>query len=314
MRVLVTGGAGFIGSHVADELLRAGHQVTVLDDLSSGKRENVPSGARFICADIRSREAREAIVAGAFDAVVHHAAQIDVRRSVEQPGYDADVNLMGLLNLLEASVQAHVRRFVFASSGGACYGEQQSFPATENHPLQPVSPYGVSKAASELYLGYYFTEKKLPYVALRYSNVYGPRQDPAGEAGVVAIFSGRCLAGTPCTIYGDGRQTRDYVYVSDVARANVLALASEYIGPLNIGTGVETDVVKLHDEVAKAAGSHVPPTFAPPRPGEQRRSCVDPGLAGRVLGWRPEVELRRGIEMTVEYFRHQRPSAAFASG
>lgn len=170
MRVLVTGGAGFIGSHVADELLRAGHQVTVLDDLSSGKRENVPSGARFICADIRSREAREAIVAGAYDAVVHHAAQIDVRRSVEQPGYDADVNLMGLLNLLEASVQAHVRRFVFASSGGACYGEQQSFPATENHPLQPVSPYGVSKAASELYLGYYFTEKKLPYVALRYSN------------------------------------------------------------------------------------------------------------------------------------------------
>src|SRR5690606_8940602 len=246
-------------------------------------------------------------------AVFHHAAQIDVRRSVEQPGYDADVNLMGLLNLLEASVQAHVRRFVFASSGGACYGEQDTFPATEQHPLQPVSPYGVSKAASELYLGYYFTEKRLPYVALRYANVYGPRQDPQGEAGVVAIFSGRCLAKDSCFIYGDGKQTRDYVYVSDVARANLLALESDFIGAVNIGTGVETDVLRLHDAVARAAASTTPPTFAPHRPGEQRRSCIDPTLAGKVLGWQPEIPLQEGISRPVQHFRAPRAAALSAS-
>lgn len=310
MRVLVTGGAGFIGSHVAEELLREGHQVTVLDDLSSGKRGNVPAGARFIRADIRSREAREAIVAGAYDAVVHQAAQIDVRRSVDDPAHDADINLVGLLNLLEAAVEANVRRFIFASSGGACYGEQIVYPAPESHPLQPVSPYGASKAAGELYLGYYFAEKKLPYVALRYSNVYGPRQDPAGEAGVVAIFNGRCLEERSCTIYGDGRQTRDYVFVSDVARANLLALESDFVGSLNVGTGKETDVIELHEAVAKAAGSQAPPAFAPPRAGEQRRSCIDPTMAARVLGWRPDVGLERGIALTVDHFRaHPRTGA-----
>lgn len=303
MRVLVTGGAGFIGSHVAETFLRAGHQVTVLDDLSSGKRENLPEGVRFIQADIRSAQAREAIIVGAYDAVVHQAAQIDVRRSVDDPAYDADINLIGLLNLLEACVEANVRRFIFASSGGACYGEQIVYPAPESHPLQPVSPYGASKAAGELYLGFYFKEKKLPYLALRYSNVYGPRQDPAGEAGVVAIFNGRCLRKQACTIYGDGKQTRDYVYVADVARANLLALESDYIGSLNIGTGKETDVLRLHDAVAKAAGSSIPPTFAPARAGEQRRSCIDPTMAARVLGWRPEVDLERGIALTVDHFR-----------
>lgn len=306
MRVMVTGGAGFIGSHVADELLRAGHQVTVLDDLSAGKRQNVPQGVRFVRADIRSPEARETIIAGAFDAIFHHAAQIDVRRSVEEPGYDADVNLKGLLNLLEASVQANVRRFVFASSGGACYGEQASFPATEEHPLQPVSPYGVSKAASELYLGYYFAEKRLPYVALRYANVYGPRQDPKGEAGVVAIFAGRCLDGRSCTIYGKGDQTRDYVFVGDVARANLLALEADFVGALNIGTGVETDVLALHRAVAESTGGGLPPTFAAARPGEQRRSSIDSTRAAKVLGWRPTVELREGIRRTVEAFRLRR--------
>jgi len=313
MRVLVTGGAGFIGSHVSEALLRAGHQVTVLDDLSSGKRENVPEGARLVQADIRSPEARELVIAGAFDAIVHHAAQIDVRHSVEHPDHDADVNLMGLINLLEAAVPANVRRFVFASSGGACYGEQKEFPATEQHELHPVSPYGVSKAASELYLGYYFTEKKLPYVALRYSNVYGPRQDPFGEAGVVAIFSVQCLSGSPCTIYGDGRQTRDYVYVGDVAKANVLALESEYVGPLNIGTGRETDVITLHRSIAKATNCATPPRFAPHRPGEQRRSCIDPSLAGRVLGWKPEVDLEHGIQRTVQYFRERMARAGSAA-
>lgn len=303
MRVLVTGGAGFIGSHIADELLAAGHDVTVLDDLSSGKREQVPSRARFVEADIRSAEASALIRKERFDAVVHQAAQIDVRRSVTEPRYDAEVNVLGLINLLEASVDAGVKRFLFASSGGACYGEQERFPAPESHPTRPVSPYGVSKAAGELYLGYFAAEKKLSYCALRYANVYGPRQDPLGEAGVVAIFSGRALAGTACTIYGDGLQTRDYVYVGDVARANRLALTSDFVGALNIGTGRETDVVALHRRIAEAAASPAAPIFGEARPGEQRRSSIDPSLAARVLGWKPEVDLEEGVARTVAYFK-----------
>jgi len=303
MKVLVTGGAGFIGSHVADRILEAGHEVTVLDDLSSGKREQVPNGARFVHADIRSEAASKLIRDERFDAVVHQAAQIDVRKSVTDPRFDADVNLSGLLNLLEAATAAGVKRFLFASSGGACYGEQEVYPAPETHPSRPVSPYGVSKAAGELYLGYYAAEKKLSYCALRYANVYGPRQDPMGEAGVVAIFSGRCLAGSTCTIYGDGKQTRDYVYVGDVARANLLALTSDYVGPLNVGTGVETDVVELHRRIAAATGSAHGPKFDAARPGEQRRSCIDPAKAGRMLGWRPEVTLEEGIARTAAFFR-----------
>jgi len=303
MKVLVTGGAGFIGSHVADRILEAGHEVTVLDDLSSGKRDQVPNGARFVHADIRSEAASKLIRDERFDAVVHQAAQIDVRKSVTDPRFDADVNLSGLLNLLEAATAAGVKRFLFASSGGACYGEQEVYPAPETHPSRPVSPYGVSKAAGELYLGYYAAEKKLSYCALRYANVYGPRQDPMGEAGVVAIFSGRCLAGSTCTIYGDGKQTRDYVYVGDVARANLLALTSDYVGPLNVGTGVETDVVELHRRIAAATGSAHGPKFDASRPGEQRRSCIDPAKAGRVLGWRPEVTLEEGIARTAAFFR-----------
>ncbi|AKU91030.1 SDR family NAD(P)-dependent oxidoreductase [Vulgatibacter incomptus] len=304
-KVLVTGGAGFIGSHVADELIAAGHEVTVLDNLSSGKREQVPARARFVEADIRSREAADLIRAERFDALVHQAAQIDVRRSVSEPGYDAEVNLIGMLNLLQAAAEAGVGRVLFASSGGACYGEQEVYPAPETHPSRPVSPYGVSKAAGELYLGYYAAEKKLSYCALRYSNVYGPRQDPLGEAGVVAIFAGRCLADRPCTIYGDGRQTRDYVYVGDVARANRLALESDYVGALNVGTGRETDVIELHRQIAAAAGFPQAPTFGEARPGEQRRSCIDPSLAKRVLGWEPEVTLEEGIARTAAFFRAQ---------
>ncbi len=303
MKVLVTGGAGFIGSHVSDRLIAGGHEVTVLDDLSSGRREQIPADARFVEADIRSEEAEALIRSGGFDAVVHQAAQIDVRRSVAEPRYDAEVNLLGMLNLLEASAAAGVKRFLFASSGGACYGEQETFPASERHPIRPVSPYGASKAAGELYLGYYAAEKKLSYCALRYANVYGPRQDPLGEAGVVAIFAGRCLSGASCTIYGDGKQTRDYVFVEDVARANLLALQSDYVGALNIGTARETDVVRLHGLIAAATGSKQAPVFGEARPGEQRRSCIDPALAARVLGWRPEVSLEEGIDRTAAFFR-----------
>jgi len=302
MKVLVTGGAGFIGSHIADGVLAAGHEVVILDNLSSGKRENVPAGAQFVEADIRSDEAADVIRHGGFDAVIHQAAQIDVRKSVTDPRYDADVNLLGILNLLEASVAGGVKRFLFASSGGACYGEQDIFPAPETHPTRPVSPYGASKASSELYLGYYGFEKKLSWCALRYANVYGPRQDPHGEAGVVAIFSGKCLKGEPCTIFGDGKQTRDYVYVGDVARANVLALSSDYVGPLNIGTGIETDVVQLHAGIARATGAEQEPVFAPPRAGEQKRSCIDPRKASEVLGWRPQVSLEQGLAETARFF------------
>lgn len=310
MKVLVTGGAGFIGSHVADELLAAGHEVVVLDDLSSGKREQVPAGATFVEADIRSERAAQTIREGGFDALVHQAAQIDVRKSVAEPRLDADVNILGMLNLLEAASQAGVRRVLFASSGGACYGEQEVFPAPETHPMRPVSPYGASKAAGELYLGYYCAEKQMEFVSLRYANVYGPRQDPLGEAGVVAIFTGRCLDSRACTIYGDGKQTRDYVYVGDVARANRLALESSFVGALNVGTGKETDVIALHQAISQATGCTLPPVFEAPRPGEQKRSCVDPSLAETTIGWKPEVSLAEGLRKTADYFRLLRTATA----
>jgi UDP-glucose 4-epimerase len=303
MKVLVTGGAGFIGSHITDALLQAGHGVVVLDNLSSGKRENVPSAAELVVGDIRSPEAADLIKGGRFDAVVHQAAQIDVRRSVADPRFDAEVNLLGMLNLLEAATASGVKRFLFASSGGAAYGEQDVFPAPETHPTRPVSPYGASKAAGELYLGYYGVEKKLSFCALRYANVYGPRQDPHGEAGVVAIFTGRCLTGKPCTIFGDGGQTRDYVYVGDVARANLAALGSSHVGAVNVGTGRETSVTDLHRAIAEVTGAKLPATFEAARPGEQRRSCIDPSLAGRVLGWKPEVTLAEGLARTAAFFR-----------
>ncbi len=303
MKCLVTGGAGFIGSHVADAFLGAGHEVWILDNLSSGRRENLPAGARFVEGDIRSPEAAALIRAERFDAISHHAAQIDVRKSVADPRFDAEVNLLGMLNLLEAAAAAGVRRFLFASSGGACYGEPEIHPAPETHPTRPCSPYGVTKASGELYLNYYGLERNLSWCALRYANVYGPRQDPHGEAGVVAIFTGRCLEGRPCTIFGDGKQTRDYVFVGDVARANLLALTSDYRGPVNIGTGVETDVVELQAGIARAAGRAAEVIFAPAKPGEQRRSSIDPAKAATVLGWRPEVSLERGLALTAEHFR-----------
>lgn len=303
MRVLVTGGAGFIGSHVVDHALRAGHEVIVLDDLSSGRRENLDPRAALHVLDIRSRQAAELIEDLRPEALFHLAAQMDVRRSCADPRFDADVNIGGLLNLLEASVRAGVRRVVFSSTGGAIYGEQDAFPADESHPTRPCSPYGVSKAASELYLGYYQAQYGLSYAALRYANVYGPRQNPHGEAGVVAIFCDRLLSGRECVIYGDGGQTRDFVFVGDVARANLLALASDFVGALNIGTGVETDVNALQAELAKAAGVESPARHEPQKPGEQRRSVITPALAKRILGFEPEVALEQGIAETMAFFK-----------
>jgi len=304
MRVLVTGGAGFVGSHVAEQLLGRGHEVAVLDDLSTGKPENVPEDACFFRGDVRS-EGDVAQVFGAFrpEAVSHQAAQMDVRRSVREPAFDAEVNVIGTIRTLQACVRAGVRKVVFASTGGAVYGEQETFPAPEDHPQYPVSPYGVSKLAGERYLHYYHAEHGLPYAALRYANVYGPRQDPHGEAGVVAIFCGSLVAGRPSTINGTGEQTRDYVHVSDVARANVLALENDAPpAAYNIGTGVETSVNELYNLLHDPSGKDLPPVHGPAKPGEQRRSSVDPSLARNTLGWRPEVDLTTGLGETLRFF------------
>lgn len=306
-RVLITGGAGFIGSTAADRFLAAGWDVAILDDLSSGKRTNVPAGARFYPVDVRSEAATEAIKKERPEVICHQAAQIDVRRSMSDPRFDADVNVGGILNVLQAAVAAgSVQHVIFASSGGATYGDTDVIPTPESHPQRPVSCYGAAKASSEIYLGVYRANHGIKVTALRYANVYGPRQDPHGEAGVVAIFCGRLLEGKPCTIYGDGGQTRDYVYVGDVARANVLAAEKRYDGPLNVGTGIETDVNAIYGHLARAAGVSLPAEHAPGRMGEQRRSCVDPSAAGTAIGWRPEVAIADGLARTMEYFRGQK--------
>jgi UDP-glucose 4-epimerase len=303
VKVLVTGGAGFIGSHVTDVFLDAGHEVWALDDLSSGRRENLRPEVRLVVADIRSPEAARLVESERFEVMSHLAAQMDVRRSVSDPRFDADVNVAGFLNLLEAARRSGLRKVVFSSTGGAIYGDQDVYPAPETHPTRPVSPYGVSKASGELYLGYYRAQYGLKSVALRYANVYGPRQNPHGEAGVVAIFSERLLRGETCVVNGTGEQTRDFVYGPDVARANLLAATRDVEGPINIGTGIETDVNRLYALLASAAGTARPAKHAPAKPGEQLRSSVDPTRAAKVLGWRPAVALEEGLRRTVDWFR-----------
>ena len=306
-KVLITGGAGFIGSTAADQFLAAGWDVAILDDLSSGKRGNVPAGARFYPVDVRSEAALEAVKKERPDVICHQAAQIDVRRSMSDPRFDADVNVGGLLNLMQAAVAAgSVEHVVFASSGGATYGDTDVIPTPESHPQRPVSCYGAAKAASEVYLGVYRANHGIKFTALRYANVYGPRQDPHGEAGVVAIFCGRLLDGKACTIYGDGTQTRDYVFVADVARANVLAAEKRFDGPLNVGTGIETDVNQIYAHLARAAGVSRPAEHAPGRMGEQKRSCVDPAAAAKAIGWKPEVGIEDGLARTLDFFRKLR--------
>jgi len=305
MKIVVTGGAGFIGSHVVDAYVAAGHDVLVVDDLSTGRRENLNPRARFHQLDIGDPRTAVLLRDEKPEVLNHHAAQMDVRRSVADPLFDARVNVLGTIHLLEAARQAGVQRVLLVSSGGAVYGEQEAFPAPETHPTNPVSPYGVSKRAGELYAYFYQAEYGLPFVALRYANVYGPRQDPHGEAGVVAIFTGRMLRGEPVVVNGDGRQTRDYVYVGDIVRANLLALETPATGAFNIGTGVETDVNTLAKLLLAAAGSRSEVRHGPPKSGEQRRSVIANRRAAELLDWRPEASLDEGLRRTVAWFRER---------
>ncbi len=305
MRVLITGGAGFIGSHVADALLAAGHEVGVVDDLSTGARENLDPRARFWHVDIRSAELPALLADFRPEVISHHAAQMSVSVSARDPRLDADINILGTLNLLEAAVRTGVGRVIFASTGGAIYGDHVGVPTDEAAAARPVSPYGVAKLAVERYLHAYQAMHGLRAVALRYSNVYGPRQSPHGEAGVVAIFARAVLEGRELTVHGDGEQTRDYVYVEDVVRANVLATTltlGQELPILNIGTGTETSVNDLVFRFGGIVGREVARRHGPARPGEQRRSALECGLAKRVLGWEAGTDLQAGLARTFRWF------------
>jgi UDP-glucose 4-epimerase len=315
---LVTGGAGFIGSHVADLLLSEGWDVTVVDDLSSGKRENVPAGAKFHEIGMTSGDLPRLVSDEGFDVVAHLAGQIDVRKSVADPIEDATTNILGTLNLMEAVRRKSPHtRVVFTSTGGAIYGDFNTPPNVETYPKEPESPYAISKLSAEYYLAYYGRVHNMDCTAVRFANVYGPRQDPHGEAGVVAIFCGRILANRPLTVFGDGLQTRDYVYVGDVARAVHLAATRPLPerGPLdarafNIGTGKGTSVVDLARLLQQAAGTKVPIEFAPHRPGEQQESFLNVDKAGKALGWTPGVTLEEGLAKTFHWFQKKTPGAA----
>lgn len=306
MKILVTGGAGFIGSHIVDAFVGLGHEVSVLDDLSTGREKNIHSRAKFTRGDIRDTTAVDSLFKRErFDVVCHHAAQMDVRRSVADPLFDASVNVLGMLTLLESCLRYGVPKVLFASSGGAIYGEQDYFPADEKHPTRPISPYGVAKLATEQYLFYYKAVHGIDSVSLRYANIYGPRQNPEGEAGVVAIFTRKMLGGEQPVINGDGRQTRDYVFVGDVVRANVLALQYSGTGVFNVGTGVETDVNTLFHHLRSHTGSKCVEKHAEAKKGEQLRSVLDNSEIARTFGWRVTVPLEDGLRLTVEYFRKE---------
>lgn len=305
MKILVTGGAGFIGSHLVDALIERGDEVVVVDNLSTGCRENVNPQTELYelsvgdlgLADIFERERP--------DIVSHHAAQIDLRRSVAEPLFDAQENILGSLNVIVNAVRYGVRNFIYASSGGAIYGEPQYLPVDENHPINPTSQYGVSKHTVEHYLHSYAIQYGLNYVVLRYPNVYGPRQNPLGEAGVVAIFARQMLGGERPTIFGSGDKTRDYTHVSDVVSANLLAMEQGKNAICNIGTGVETSDQDIFDALAAALGYDSPPLYTSVRPGEIQRICLDWSKAERELGWRPQLLLKEGIANTVAYFKAQ---------
>ena len=303
MRALVTGGAGFIGSHLVDALLQSGHEVTVVDNLSRGRRESVDSRADLVELDITDDALVDLVGRAAPEVVFHHAAQIDVRMSVTDPVADADANVVGTVNVLHGCAEHGVRRLVFASSGGAIYGDTEVIPTPEEHEPQPQSPYGTAKLCAEAYGFMYERMRGLEFVALRYANVYGPRQDPHGEAGVVAIFTERLLRGEPPTINGDGQQTRDYVFVADVVAANLQAASASPGGAVNIATGVETDVNTLYEHLRTILDVDIDAVHGPAKPGEQQRSCLAIERAASELGWSPRVALADGLRLTADFFR-----------
>jgi UDP-glucose 4-epimerase len=302
-RILVTGGAGFIASHVAERLVAVGHEVAVVDNLSMGKREYVPDGAQFYPYDIKSSETADLIRRWQPQVIVHHAAQMSVQVSVSDPVLDAQENILGSLNLFQAAAQARVEKIIFASTGGAMYGDEAPLPAREEDRAQPEAPYGIAKMAVEHYLHFYQREHGIIPLCLRYANVFGPRQNGQGEAGVVAIFIEKFLARQQPRINGDGLQTRDFVFVGDIVAANLLALDYPKAGTFNIGTGRETDIVTIYLKLQELMGSPLGPVHGPAKPGEQRRSALDSTLAKRELGWQPVTSLSEGLAQTVAAFQ-----------
>ncbi len=298
MKILVTGGAGFIGSHIVDLYLKNGHEVVVVDDLSTGVRENIDRRAKFYHMAIEDEQLEDVFSKERPDVLNHQAAQVDVRVSIADPVADANVNILATLKLFEVARKHQIKKIIFASSGGAVYGEQESFPADENHPTNPGNPYGITKLAIEKYLSFYEKAYQIPFVALRYANVYGPRQSPKGEAGVVAIFAKRIFSKQAISIFGDGRQTRDYVFVHDVAQCSVEALSSDLSGIFNVGTGVETSVNQLATLLVELADCEVPVEHVPAPLAEQIRSCLVPGK----LQQSKITQLHDGLSQTVKYF------------
>ncbi len=305
LKILLTGGAGFIGSHVADKLLKSGHEVTIIDNLITGKRSNLSPAATFIEMDIRDSSLNELWEQEQFELLIHFAAQMDVRKSVIDPAFDADVNIVGSIRLLETGRKHGLKKVLFASTGGAFYDDDVPFPTQETVVPKPMSPYGISKATIEHYLRFYHQEYGVQYVALRLGNVYGPRQNPFGEAGVVAIFAHHMLKGEPVLINGDGLQTRDYVYVDDVARAFLMATEYEKSTAFHVATANETNVVEIFDAVNKATGANYDHSYGPAKGGEVRRSCLANRKIFEAMQWTPEVKLEQGIEEAVKFFKRQ---------
>ena len=305
MKVLVTGGAGFIGSHLVDRLVQEGHEVVVVDNLSTGKRRNLNRAARFFKLDIQSWRLERVFRNERPNIVMHLAAQMNVRKSVEDPVFDAQVNVLGTLNVLQQAIKHGVRKVVFSSSGGAIYGEQEIYPAPESHITRPLSPYGISKLCGEQYLSYYQRVSGLQVVSLRYANVYGPRQDPDGEAGVVAIFIQKLLNNEQAIVNGNGRQTRDFVYVEDIVEANLAVMGQETQGTYNVGTGEETSINDLLRIIVGRTNSTCKEVHGPAKSGEQARSVIDSGKLRQELSWEPKTELGEGLKRTVDYFRER---------
>ncbi len=306
MNILITGGAGFIGSNVADAFIAEGHNVVIVDDFSSGRKENVNAKAKVYTLDIQDPAVENIFRNEKIDVMCHHAAQMDVRKSVADPKFDASVNVLGFLNLMEAGRKHGLKKMIFASTGGAIYGEQDYFPADENHPTRPLSPYGITKLVTEKYLFFYKEVYGIEHVILRYANIYGPRQSPHGEAGVVAIFTNKMLSGGQPVINGDGKQTRDYVFVGDVVKANVLALTYKGSTTFNIGTGIETDVNRLFHVLKEHTGSSCTEEHVPAKAGEQLRSVISSKKIHEELGWTPTVTIEEGLKRTVEFFKSKK--------